>query len=102
MRQDQIATERIERGTNLLKTWLPLPTIVAIALTTGPMLIWVVNQSRDIQDAARVAGEAKSLSQAQQDAISALRLKEVEVLTKLAGIEAQLAEIKLIILRKQP
>jgi hypothetical protein len=100
MTQNNIATERIERTGNLLKTWLPLPTIAAIALTTGPMLIWVVNQSRDIQDAARVASEAKVQVQQQHADIAALRLKEVEVLTKLAGIEAQLAEIKLIILRK--
>lgn len=102
MTQCNIPSDRIERGSNLLKTWLPLPTIAAIALTTGPMLIWVVNQSRDIQDAARIANDAVSMSRAQQADISALRLKEVEVLTKLAGIEAQLSEIKVIILRKQP
>jgi hypothetical protein len=100
MTQREVPTERIERGANLLKTWLPLPTIAAIALSTGPMLIWVVNQSRDIQDATRIAREAQAQAQQQHSDIAALRLKEVEVLTKLAGIEAQLSEIKVIILRK--
>lgn len=82
---------------NLLSTWLPLPAVLTAAVTVGPMLWWVSNQARDIEEAraeaaaateeAKLAGAAAVKAQA--DALAASHKASLEA----EGIKGKLIEI---------
>jgi hypothetical protein len=108
----EASTEKIRRRQSvgdLVQTWLPLPVVVWLLVTLGPMVWWVANQARDIQDARRVAEESKAQvaictteARAISDRVMATQISEREILTKLAAIEAQLAELRTLMLRRGP
>jgi hypothetical protein len=105
---DDVSTEKIRRNDigNLVKTWLPAPVVVWLLITGAPMVWWIANQSRDIQDARRIADEAKAELAACRaedkrlhDQVQLGQISQREIVTRLAGIEAQIAEVRAILLR---
>lgn len=103
---------------NLLTTWLPLPAVVTLLLTGAPMLWWVSNQARDIEEARAEAAAATaaardasvSAAAAKADAkdaqhkasleAEAIRGKLAEIAAAQARQEAQLTVIHQILMRK--
>jgi hypothetical protein len=94
------ATTRHSR--NALHHHLPLINVVALVAAFCGGAWWMSNQSRDITDARRVADEALSAAKAASVASADQQLRQVEVLAKLSGIEAQLAELRALFLRGKP
>ncbi len=94
---------------NALDLYLPVAKAIGAVVFVCGIVWWVANQSRDITDARRVAEEASS---AARDAASAARaaaadnaasqVKQAEILTRLSGIETQLAELRSLMLRGRP
>ena len=87
---------------NALNQYLPIAKVGSVLVFVAGMIWWVANQSRDIVDARRVADEAKAAATQAAADNGALKLKEAEILTKLTSIEAQLAELRAIMLRRGP
>jgi hypothetical protein len=94
------ATTRHSR--NALHQHLPLINVIGVLLCCGGGLWWVKDQSRDIVDARRVANEALAAAKDATVMSADQKLRQVEVLAKLSGIEAQLAELRALFLRSKP
>ena len=93
-------TQRISR--NALHQHLPLINVVAVVAAFCGGAWWMSNQARDISDARRVADEALTAAKTATVASADQQLRQVEVLAKLSGIEAQLAELRALFLRSKP
>jgi hypothetical protein len=87
---------------NALQHHLPLVNVIALVGGICCGAWWISNQSRDITDARRVADEALAAAKAASVASADQQLRQVEVLAKLSGIEAQLADLRALFLRGKP
>jgi hypothetical protein len=87
---------------NAASMYLTIGKVASVVIFFGGMVVWVTNQSRDIVDARRIADEARTMAISAQNDGATLRLKEAEILVKLAGIEAQVAEVRTILIRRGP
>jgi hypothetical protein len=97
-----VSDDTTRHSRNALHQHLPLINVVAIVLFFCGAAVWVKGQERDIKDARRIAEEALGAAKAASVASDEQKLRQVEVLAKLSGIEAQLAELRSLFLRRQP